>query len=96
MAIGGLILPGTFLLLMTAHLKAVADGRPERLAVLAKVFPSVKGVKDADDIINDTEIDAVVIATSVLQSFSPCEKSTDGRQTCADRKADDSLSCRSR
>ena len=54
--------------------KAVADGRPERLAVLAKIFPSVKGVKDADDIINDTEIDAVVIATSVFSHFPLAKK----------------------
>ncbi|HEY6502829.1 MAG TPA: Gfo/Idh/MocA family oxidoreductase [Chitinophagaceae bacterium] len=54
--------------------KAVADGRPERLAVLSKVFPSVKGVKDADDIINDTEIDAVVIATSVFSHFPLAKK----------------------
>lgn len=54
--------------------KAVADGRPERLAVLAKIFPSVKGVKDADDIINDTEIDAVVIATSVYSHFPLAKK----------------------
>jgi predicted dehydrogenase len=56
------------------NVKAVADARPERLAVLAKVFPSVKGVKDADDIINDTEIDAVVIATSVLSHFPLAKK----------------------
>ena len=55
-------------------LKAVADGRPERLAVLAKVFPSVNGVKDADDIINDTNIDAVVIATSVFSHFPLAKK----------------------
>lgn len=56
------------------NVKAVADGRPERLAVLAKVFPSVNGVKDADDIINDTEIDAVVIATSVFSHFPLAKK----------------------
>ena len=55
-------------------LKAVADARPDRLAVLAKLFPSVKGVKDADDIINDTEIDAVVIATSVHSHFPLAKK----------------------
>ena len=27
--------------------KAVADGRPERLSVLAKIFPSINGVKTA-------------------------------------------------
>lgn len=55
-------------------LKAVADARPDRLAALAKIFPSVKGVKDADDIINDTEIDAVVVATSVLSHFPLAKK----------------------
>ena len=55
-------------------LKTVADARPDRLAALAKIFPSVKGVKDADDIINDTEIDAVVIATSVFSHFPLAKK----------------------
>ena len=54
--------------------KAVADARPERLALLAKVFPAVKGVKDADDIINDTEIDAVVVATSVFSHYALAKK----------------------
>src|SRR5690606_12413168 len=54
--------------------KAVADARPERLALLAKVFPTVKGVKDADDIINDTEIDAVVVATSVFSHYALAKK----------------------
>jgi predicted dehydrogenase len=49
--------------------KAVADGRPERLATLAKIFPTIKGVSTADEIINDTEIDAVVIATPVFSHF---------------------------
>ncbi len=53
---------------------AVADGRPERLALLAKVFPTVKGVKDADDIIKDTEIDAVVVATSVFSHYALAKK----------------------
>lgn len=49
--------------------KAVADARPERLALLAKVFPTVNGVKDADEVIKDPEIDAVVVATSVFSHF---------------------------
>jgi predicted dehydrogenase len=56
------------------NVKAVADGRPDRLALLAKVFPSVKGVNDADDIIRDTTIDAVVIATSVFSHFGLAKK----------------------
>ena len=54
--------------------KAVADGRPERLAVLAKVFPSINGVKTAEEIINDKEIDAVVVATPVFTHFSLAKK----------------------
>ncbi|MEP7373107.1 MAG: Gfo/Idh/MocA family oxidoreductase [Chitinophagaceae bacterium] len=54
--------------------KAVADGRPERLAVLAKIFPSINGVKAAEDIINDREIDAVVIATPVFTHFALAKK----------------------
>jgi predicted dehydrogenase len=56
------------------NVKSVADGRPERLALLDKIFHSVKGVKDADDIINDNEIDAVVIATSVFSHFPLAKK----------------------
>ena len=54
--------------------KAVADGRPERLAVLAKVFPTICGVKTAEDIINDKEIDAVVVATPVFSHFPLAKK----------------------
>ena len=54
--------------------KAVADGRPERLAVLAKVFPSISGVKTAEEIINDKEIDAVVVATPVFSHFPLAKK----------------------
>ena len=54
--------------------KAVADGRPERLAVLAKVFPSINGVKTGEEIINDKEIDAVVVATPVFTHFALAKK----------------------
>src|SRR5688500_8035720 len=54
--------------------KAVADGRSERLAVLAKVFPSINGVKSAEDIIDDNGIDAVVIATPVFTHYALAKK----------------------
>jgi predicted dehydrogenase len=54
--------------------KAVADGRPERLAVLAKIFPSINGVKTAEELINDATIDAVVIATPVFTHFELAKK----------------------
>jgi predicted dehydrogenase len=48
----------------------VADGRSERLNTLARVFPGIQGVKDAEDIIASKEIDAVVIATPVHTHFA--------------------------
>jgi predicted dehydrogenase len=49
--------------------RMVADGRPERLNLLAKTFPSIQGVKDAEEIISSKEIDAIVIATPVHTHF---------------------------
>jgi predicted dehydrogenase len=54
--------------------KMVADGRSERLAMLAKAFPSVKGVTDAEEIIKSKEIDAVVIATPVFTHYPLAKK----------------------
>ena len=52
----------------------VADGRPERLKQLNKIFPSIDSVNDASDIIGDPEIDAVVIATPVFTHFELAKK----------------------
>ncbi len=54
--------------------KMVADGRPERLSVLAKTFPTIEGVANGDDIINDNDIDALVIATPVYTHFNLAKK----------------------
>src|SRR5688500_4600715 len=50
--------------------KTVADGRSERLAVLAKVFQSSNGVKSAEDIIDDNGIDAVRMARPVFTEYA--------------------------
>jgi predicted dehydrogenase len=55
-------------------IKAVADSRPNRLQLLAQSYPSINGVLDADDIINDPEIDAVIIATPVFTHFPLAQK----------------------
>src|ERR1700722_279738 len=55
-------------------IKLVADSRPDRLALLAKVFPSVKGVKDADEVILSKDIDAVIIATPVFTHYALAKK----------------------
>lgn len=54
--------------------KAVADARTERLGHLSKIFPSIQGVKSADDVIDDPSIDAVVIATPVFSHFPLAQK----------------------
>jgi predicted dehydrogenase len=55
--------------------RMVADGRPERLNLLAKTFPSIQGVKDAEDIIASKEVDAIVIATPVHTHFELAKRS---------------------
>ena len=50
--------------------KMVADGRQERLHLLSKIFPSIQGVKDGEEILNNKDIDAVVIATPVFTHFA--------------------------
>ena len=47
----------------------VCDLRPERLASLGKLYPSMKTCSDASDLINDPQIDAVVISTPVSSHF---------------------------
>ncbi len=63
-----------FFSLSNCRVKAVADARSQRLEHLAKIFPSVAGVTDADAIINDPEIDAVIIATPVFTHFPLAQK----------------------
>ncbi|MDB5119084.1 MAG: oxidoreductase [Sphingobacteriales bacterium] len=55
-------------------IKSVAETRSDRLLHLQKTFPSIKGFKDASDIINDPEIDAVIIATPVYTHFALAKK----------------------
>jgi len=54
--------------------KMVADGRTDRLAMLAKGFPSVKGVSAAEEVIKSKEIDAVVIATPIFTHYPLAKK----------------------
>ena len=54
--------------------KMVADGRTNRLALLAKAFPTINGVSDAELVIKSKEIDAVVIATPVFTHYSLAKK----------------------
>ena len=56
------------------RVKSVADARPERLQQLEKIYPTINGVKDAEEIIQDPEINAVIIATPVSTHFSLARK----------------------
>ena len=47
----------------------VCDRRQERLSSLGKLYPGVKTCSDANELINDPEIDAVIIATPVSSHF---------------------------
>src|SRR3954470_10053819 len=49
--------------------KAVADANAERLLQLSKVFPSITRYQNSNDILDNPEIDAVVIATPVFSHF---------------------------
>jgi predicted dehydrogenase len=53
-----------------SNVKAVADARPERLLCLKKNYPSIVALNNAEEIIADPQIDAVVIATPVSTHFS--------------------------
>lgn len=47
----------------------VCDLRKERLSSLGKIYPGLKTCSDANELINDRNIDAVVIATPVSSHF---------------------------
>lgn len=53
---------------------AIADSRIERLVAAAKLSPGIVGYKNADDIINHPNIDAVIIATPVFTHFELAKK----------------------
>jgi len=63
-----------FFSLDNCKVKSVADERAERLMILTKNFPSISGINNADDIMNDSTIDAVVIATPVFTHFVLAKK----------------------
>src|SRR5215218_9665643 len=47
----------------------VCDLRKERLSSLGKLYPGLKTSTDSNDLINDSQVDAVVIATPVSSHF---------------------------
>ena len=53
---------------------SVSDARVERLALVHKNYPSIKTVINAEDVIKDSTIDALVIATPVFTHFALAKK----------------------
>ncbi|NTW02266.1 MAG: Gfo/Idh/MocA family oxidoreductase [Oscillochloris sp.] len=52
-----------------AQVVAVCDQRPERRALVEKVYPSVKTFSDVDEMLSNPDVHAVAIATPVTSHF---------------------------
>lgn len=57
-----------------SNVHTVVDLRAERLSVVSKAYPSIHTTSDIDSIWNNTEIDAVIIATPVFTHFDLAKK----------------------
>jgi predicted dehydrogenase len=58
-----------FSLVDDAKVVAVVDQRPERRAMVEKLYPTIRTYADVDSMLADAEVDAVVIATPVASHF---------------------------
>ncbi len=56
------------------QVKAVADVRKDRLCGIAKLYPSINALDNAEEIIDDPDINAVVIATPVFSHYTLAKK----------------------
>ena len=54
--------------------KYVCDFREERLALVQKQYQNIITTKDFDEVLNDAEVDAVIIATPVFTHFELAKK----------------------
>jgi predicted dehydrogenase len=55
--------------LVDARVVAVADMRPERLALVRRLYPSIHATTDPQDLYGDSQIHAIAIATPVSTHF---------------------------
>lgn len=63
-----------FSLVTQCRVHTVVDAREERLALVAKNYPQVNLCKQVDEVFNNPEIDAVVIATPIFTHFDLAKK----------------------
>ena len=61
--------------LSECKVKLVCDIDPERLAHMKTLYPEVQGTSEFDDLINNSEIDAIAIATPVRLHYEMAKKS---------------------
>lgn len=66
--------------LKDAYLKTVADSRQERAASLSKLCATAKFSNSADEVIQDPDIDAIVIATPVHTHFELAKKALENNK----------------
>jgi predicted dehydrogenase len=71
-----------FMSIPGATVKYVVDSRTERLDIVSRNFPSVKTTTSFDDVINDEDVKAVVIATPVFTHFELAKKALNAGKHC--------------
>lgn len=59
---------------LNCDVEYVVDSRDERLAVVNKNYPNIKTTKNLDDVINNSNIDAIIIATPVYTHYEIAKK----------------------
>lgn len=68
------------------RVKTICDLSQERLAHMARLYPSARTTSDFDQMVNDPEIDAIAIATPVHTHFTLAGKSLDaGKHTLIEK-----------
>ncbi len=75
-----------FQALTDCQVQKISDINPERLSYIQKLYPEIDTTDQVDNIINDTAIDAVVIATPVHLHFELAQKSLQaGKHTLVEK-----------
>ena len=59
---------------LNCDVEYVVDSSDERLAVVNKNYPHIKITKDLDDVINNSNIDAIIVATPVFTHYEIAKK----------------------
>ncbi len=74
----GPLLVRNFKGLQDCQLKAVCDVNTERLKHIRSLYPDIEGMAQTQQLLNGTNVDAVVIATPVKYHYSLAKASPSG------------------